>query len=130
MLKVLILLLLFSSVPSAQSFATTKNPTKSLNKVDNLLFSSATTIVALESRKRNEEDIKDEETNFIETLENNIYIEEPRILACDLLAILIAAQILGLSDVFLSSDFWKLGGLIQPITLSSFSTIAVLDQAG
>lgn len=54
------------------------------------------------------------------------YIEEPRLIAIDLLAILITCELLGLTDVLLSSGFWKSGGIFQPITMSSFSSMGLL----
>ncbi len=84
-------------------------------------------LVTLYLRKANEEE---ESNSAIEEKEKEqerpVYVEDPRLLACDLLAILLACQLIGLSDVFLSSSFWNHGGFVQPVTVSSFSTLPIL----
>ncbi len=54
------------------------------------------------------------------------YVEEPRLIACDLLAFLIVCEFIGLTDVLVSSGFWKQGGFLQPVTMSSFSTVGLM----
>ncbi len=54
------------------------------------------------------------------------YVEEPRLVACDLLAFLVVCEFIGLTDVLVSSGFWKQGGFLQPVTMSSFSTVGLM----
>lgn len=112
-------------IPDALSFAPTKTTSirnvSLMKKVENnqCIYSRLPMVLGLE--KRPEEDPTDKNK-----LDDKLYIEDTRLLACDLLAILIGAQVLGLSDVLASNDFWKNGGIVQPVTLSSFSTFSTL----
>jgi len=54
------------------------------------------------------------------------YMEEPRLVAVDLLAFLIVCELIGLTDILISSGFWKQGGFLQPVTISSFSNMELL----
>lgn len=136
----LIVLLTFATVPTVingfgliNSQTNWKNPRPSLHSSVNsnnkyLIHAPSRTFpsksAALKSNNSNDEEEKIEDLS--KRIDDRINIEDPGLVACDLFAILVACEILGLSDVFLKDSFWSNGGFMQPVTFSSFSTIGMM----
>jgi hypothetical protein len=77
------------------------------------------------SYRRSLKEQKNDKNDFNETDKNRdiFYVPEPRLLVCDLFAILVACEILGLLDD-LAMD--GIQSFTEPITFDSFSTLPVL----
>lgn len=76
---------------------------------------------ALKAENDDEREKSDDNKNI--QPQDPFFIEEPRLLICDLLAILVTTQLVFLTHVLQQSSFWDNGGFIQAITFSSFSSL-------
>ena len=71
--------------------------------------------------KKEQQEEKNEEPPM--SLQDPFYVDEPRLLAFDLLALILTTQLLILTEILLQPSFWDSGGFNQPVTLSSFSSL-------
>jgi hypothetical protein len=74
----------------------------------------------LNTKKEQQEEENEEPPNL---LQDPFYIDEPLLLAFDLLALILTTQLLILTEILLQPSFWDGGGFNQPVTLSSFSSL-------
>jgi len=58
---------------------------------------------------------------------SSLLIQDPRLLAGDVVSIALASQLLGLVDVLNDPTFWQQGGWLQPISTTE-STLPILVQ--
>ena len=77
-------------------------------------------LIKLNMKKENKEQENDEPTI---SQQDPFYIDEPRLLAVDLLAMLVTTQLLILTEIILQPSFWEGGGFNQAVSFSSFSSM-------
>jgi hypothetical protein len=94
-------------------------PPSSVSAAGNLFF-QASIINRSHATKLKTKKEKEEQKN---DLQDPFYIDEPRLLAVDLLAMLVTTQLLTLTEIMYEPSFWESGGFNQAISFSSFSSI-------
>mmetsp|Transcript_16971 Transcript_16971/g.19618 ORF Transcript_16971/g.19618 Transcript_16971/m.19618 type:complete len:181 (-) Transcript_16971:374-916(-) len=94
--------------------------------------------MSMDDNEHDNNDIQKEKENWISGMftrwkTNDIFvIEEPRLLAGDMVSVLLTCQLLGLVDVLNTPEFWLSGGFAQPVGLmpEGVSTLGTLVKRG
>jgi len=90
--------------------------------------------MSMDDNEHDNNDIQKEKENWISGMftrwkTNDMFvIEEPRLLAGDMVSVLLTCQLLGLVDVLNTPEFWLSGGFAQPVGLmpEGVSTLGTL----